>query len=289
MDLISDWYNELIKQMKKLNLKFDESKNRSTLIIEYINFLRKRDLGKKWSICKSKEFYCPPKYMKAIEDIEAILENGGDILPYLSTRIDNLSFQDGLFNDWGVLHLHLGDKPHPKKQGFISRTGPLLFLYKDDGVAYFLDVFTHNDWTNKKVLQIIQNNWPELLDKYRLSEATGVTSNYSENEYSELRKAGAFVFIELKDKNGNPTVIAPPHLGIASSGHANIDVRQHDYEYEIIKEKENIIRQNIASIKEVIQSNGMEIPEKLQIHLIIQENGKLLVREKNTGLEIQFV
>lgn len=286
IDLISDWYNELIKQMKKLNLKFDETKNKSTLIIEYINFLRKRDSGKKWKICKSKEFYCPPKYRKALKDIENILERGGDIYPYLSTSIDNLNYQDGLFNDWGVIHLHLGDNPHLTKQGFISRTGPLLFLYKDNGVAYFLDIFNHSDWTNKKVLQIIQNNWPEVLDKYRYQGATVITSNYSEKEHDEFRKAGVIVFMELKDINGKPTVIAPSHLGIASSGHANIDVRQHDYVYERIKKMENIIRENIELIKEKMQSNSMIIPKKLHIKFTIEENGKLLISEKNTGFVI---
>lgn len=69
IDLITDWYNELIKQMKNLKLNFDEKQSKSILIIEYFNFLRKRDSGRKWKICKSKEFYCPSEYEVPLKNI----------------------------------------------------------------------------------------------------------------------------------------------------------------------------------------------------------------------------
>lgn len=55
--------------------------------------------------------------------------------PYLSTRINDPDYADLMFYDWGVFHFHLGTKPHPKHNGFIKRTGELLFAITEQSTA----------------------------------------------------------------------------------------------------------------------------------------------------------
>ncbi len=93
-----------------------------------------------------------------LNQLVGILEKGQDISPYLSKQVDNISAIDGMFNDWGVLHLHLGDQPNPKDGRYIARTGPLLFLYLMQDNAYLINIYQHGDWTDKSILQTVQDN-----------------------------------------------------------------------------------------------------------------------------------
>lgn len=289
MDFVSDWEENVLKDIQELDLTFNKKEERTRTIISYLNFQRKRSKGKKWRVYKSAEFHCPALYLQVLEEIEHLLESGGDIFPYLSTAVSNISYKDMLFNDWGILHLHLGDKPYKKDSRFVNRTGPLLFLLKKNGGAYFIKIYKHKPepWANKELLQIIQLNWPELLDDYRLSEATSVSPELSARELFEARKAGSFVFVELEDRKGKSTVIAPPFLGIASSGHSNIDVRNYDSIFNFIKSLERWIKKNMPLIKVEMTKRKIIIPEDFRFKLIVGE-GPVHTIEKNTGFKVTF-
>ena len=77
------------------------------------------------TVHKASNFSCPSQFRSAVAAIERIIENGENILPHLSKRILNLTYNDALLNDWGIQHLHLGSTI--EFDGFVARTGPLLY------------------------------------------------------------------------------------------------------------------------------------------------------------------
>ena len=81
----------------------------------------------------SKELFKNKEYQKFKYVINQIIEKaktGNNLNMYLSKSIkDNIIKPDKMLNDWGVVHLHLGDK---EKNGYINRTKELLFIYRDN-------------------------------------------------------------------------------------------------------------------------------------------------------------
>jgi len=67
------------------------------------------------------------RFKKGIESLLADAEKGAPLRPYLSTMVNGIPKVDGLLNDWLVHHFHLG-APALQPNGFVQRTGPLLFV-----------------------------------------------------------------------------------------------------------------------------------------------------------------
>jgi hypothetical protein len=119
-------------------------------------------------------------------------ESGQDLKPHLSTLIDDPDYPDLMFYDWGIFHFHLGTNPHPKRQGFVERTGDLLFAIAHSQTArmYLIDIHPHEGgFTNQDLLRILEENWPEILDPYT-TRGVGLPYNASDEDIDSLRKAG---------------------------------------------------------------------------------------------------
>lgn len=83
------------------------------------------------------------------------LQNSEKITPYLSRKINDKEYNDMLFNDWGIYHLHLGTSF--ESDGFVKRTKNVLFLTKNRNEIYLIDVLPHGNgnlpWTKKVCLK----------------------------------------------------------------------------------------------------------------------------------------
>ncbi len=286
MDFVKDWQEEILKYIKKEEIQIPNDIRTDSLIIKYFTYLRKKGTGQPYHIHKSKEFKCPSELKYGLNQIIYILEYGGDISPYLSKQVDELE-NDGMFNDWGVLHLHLG-KEMEKNNKYVKRTGPLLFVYFKENNAYLINIYKHGDWTKKEVLQIMYDNWPELIEPFIMKEVQGLSSPLTEKDHQKLRNSGGCTLIELKDdQQENNIVIVPPGWGIATSGDSIIDVRNYDYEVNKIYGLEKLVRENIVSIKEFIKSYNIDIPETFTFKLL-KKKDKWVIKEVNTKLVFEF-
>ena len=67
-----------------------------------------------------------PDQARALSSIEHKLRKGESVVPSLSRKIRDLSYNDLLFDDWGIHHFHLGT--NIEGDGFVNRTGPLLYI-----------------------------------------------------------------------------------------------------------------------------------------------------------------
>ncbi len=91
-------------------------------------------------------------------------EVGENVNPHLSKAIKNAgdrNYHDALLNDWGIHHLHLG----VETGSFIARTGPLLFAMVRDEAVYMIAVKKHGAWADRDLVEVVHQNWPELLPR----------------------------------------------------------------------------------------------------------------------------
>lgn len=164
------------------------------LLRAYFGVCRRLVFPQPRQILKSKSFSCCPKYHDGLAQIEQIVREGGDLTPYLSKKIRDLEYNDGMLNDWGIHHLHLGERV--KQDGFVCRTRPLLHCRFEEGYAYFIDVLPHGSWTKQKLIQTMHENWPDMMAQYLASGVSG--DKLTDEQISILRKKHLNYCVEVE-------------------------------------------------------------------------------------------
>lgn len=124
-----------------------------------------------------------------IEDTEAGLTLG----PYFSKRWMNLESHDILFNEWHVRHMHLGGRT-VDPDGFVKRTGPVLFVYITPDKLYMIDIMKHGKghpttFAKRRIVQILHDNWPELIVHAKAEGCSNFTPNDDESRRILSRRA----------------------------------------------------------------------------------------------------
>lgn len=155
------------------------------------------------------------KHREEILQLKQMLEEGSNINPHQTKNLFNFHVHDDLLYDWGIYHFHLSFE---KGAGyFTKRTGEVLFVYITKERAYLLDVLKHpphDIFANKILLEIIDNNWEDILAE--ANGIVGLSHNPSQQERYQLRKHN--VNTGITEVNGK--FMFAPGLGQTTSGHS---------------------------------------------------------------------
>jgi hypothetical protein len=217
----------------------------------------------------------------AIAKIAAELRAGSDVTPWLHDAIRKRPGDpkaDLMFNDWQILHFHLGNFfTQPNK---VQRSGDLLFAHVTADRATLLDVQPHGAWAMRALLGILLRESPADMTRWELKGVVGLERNLTDAEILTLRSAGVACQFEL-----NGRFFMSPGGGVTSAGTAG------RFTHALIQ-----IRRTVASAVSDIQQNKMPdgllralsstlaLPVKLGIKY--QKDGRLVLIEKNRNLTI---
>lgn len=139
------------------------------------------------------------KYEKEIAHLKHKFENGEDVMPFTSKRKKSASWNsnpsnDYLLNDWNIHHFHLNTQLD--KDNKVKRSKDLLFCFIDENNnnnVYFLNIYPHSNedksdnWSNKDLLEIMNNNWGDVLEPYRMEIIPD--TNLNSKEIGLMRKS----------------------------------------------------------------------------------------------------
>lgn len=258
MNLEKDFQDIVIKYGEEKGLVFSYN-DRTRAVIKILNFYRKIGIGNKKAISYARNIKIPKEYKKRVKSILKYLSKGGDITPYLSIQCINLDHQqDLMFNDWNILHIHLGKKPHINNPRFIERTGELLFLLYTVNEIRILGLYHHNPppWSRQELMQKIYDNWPEMLSV--LHEAQ-LEVKFNDYQRGELRKSHLNVIDEVYDKKMHkPICVMPKTMGIACSGESVVDIRTYNKVCKKLRDiEETILKENLLSMAKLYESDGV--------------------------------
>lgn len=153
---------------------------------KYFNVVHRRIDVKPRAVLFSNDFQCSPDRQPGLDEIQRKSGCGEDLRPHQSTRLDKLKFEDALFNDWGIHHLHLNTVVEPN--GVIERSGPVLFVRVTDDALYCIAVAEHGTWSRQDMLEILHRSWPESIADFRLR---GIApENVTDEQIETLRSKG---------------------------------------------------------------------------------------------------
>ncbi|MBD3215725.1 MAG: hypothetical protein GF311_24145, partial [Candidatus Lokiarchaeota archaeon] len=146
---------QYLKALEKLSpdldyySQFKDESDPKKLCLIYYNLVNRLVELRPREVYMSTLFYCPKRFKKSLNNLIEKIENGEDINPYLSRGIQWVigisrrknRQRDALLDRWGIKHIHLGTVL--RTDGFIERTGPILFVKFDENNAYFLLIKRH--------------------------------------------------------------------------------------------------------------------------------------------------
>ena len=215
MDLFKDVANALRGQLMELGYDVSHVQGDDHGILMLYSKVQRYSIEQRpRSIRKSAYFECPTQYVLGLQRLEQAIQAGDNLTPYRSRSVESTTKLDGLLDYWRIYHFHLGVKL--EKDGFVERTDGLLFCLFDIENAYLLKVGNHYpfQWTEKELVQIIHQNWPELLESFRVKGITKLANELSDGDLRELRSANGLTFLNMADG----TIYIEPGIGRTTGG-----------------------------------------------------------------------
>ncbi len=204
----------------------------------------------KRQVLRALGFTCPIHVQNGLTALDAAFATGAAIWPWQSKFVDRPKCEDGLYNDYRVVHFHLGSGF--ETNGYINRTDELLFAVVSPSAVYEIGIFRHGDWYELDVLDIIDANWPETLDHVTIPALD--VSNYPRTREEVKAKRNANVVSIIRLRSGR--IIAPPGGGVATDGTSIEAVRSA---ISLAKDLQKWERTICANIKEqVLQGNMVD-------------------------------
>lgn len=281
IDLYKDWLEIIKEDLLESGYNIDNHDNDKIAILYYS--LQKRMISQKpRTINKHENFVCPSELLNGLSLIEDKIKNGDDLKPHQSKKLKKFDDKDGLLYDWGIYHFHLGTEMD--SDGFIKRTGPLLYAMIKDENAYFIGVFNHGAWTMQEMLKIIHDNWPSAIIQYKLEGVTQLEKNFDDNEIKHLRGANINTILEIAPS----AFYMGPGGGIAGSGDsADAVLRYQNMRRQFVNIEKNLRENPDVYLNQFFKNLDFSRVDLMDFELV-RKNDIYYVLEKNYGFSLRL-
>ena len=206
----------------------------------------------------------------AVFRLRQLLVEGANVNAFLSKNGRRATGWDGLLWHYGMHHFHLGGETD--KDGFVKRSGHLLFAIVAPLDAYFVDVRPHPppsgvEWVRQELLRIVHSNWPKLIEANVLQGVHG--SELTDGEMHALRRKNVNYAMDIDGK-----AIAPLLGGMAGDGSSVLCtflaiwlVRELRYHEEVLRSEE--VRHAVA---QDMRARGVDVGPTLEFELVFLED-----------------
>jgi hypothetical protein len=203
----------------------------------------------------------------------------------LSRSILKPQFNDGLRDDWGIHHLHVGETLDG--DGFVVRDGPLLYVVARPDAMYFVDLLGHGiaSFANDALLQIVHDNWADLIAPFRApSTIVGLLSPALTPEDRTKARKRLVVPIQLADG----TIYFPPGGGASTAGLSPQVVSAADHLRDKARAADEWVRSNAEAIRDRIFEATQQRLDELRLQLILREPLSVLETQAKVLMPLPF-
>ncbi len=298
VDFKNDLKSMINADLSRAGIAVDPTLNLDDLLMGYWNILRRTIAIKSRQVRVSTELSSKiaagTVCNQSFQNFKHKIEQGQNLNRHLSDRVkdfdNNGRENDHLLNEWAIYHFHLGLVNHHRDPFFIERTSELLYTILGQDSIYCIDVGNHGNFSDVELLNIVDNNWPELLNYLPCEVANPITNS----QRDELRRG-------LKQKNGpriggninsfvtlsNGKTCQGKGGGFATSGVSIDAVRRTDRDIEKLEVAESNLQRQWQELKEIFRQAGLNDVDDLDLKLICHNND-LYIFEQNTQMGFQL-
>ncbi|MEE9339612.1 MAG: hypothetical protein V3U87_16175 [Methylococcaceae bacterium] len=266
MKLKANFYNdwvEILGDILSQNWGYDISEiPKDEIPLVYFNAEQRRVTVRPRKIQYSNSFTCLDELKKGWGILKRKIEIGQDITPHLSKSVLRSTRKDPLLIDWGVHHFHLGKK---LEGSFTKRTGPLLFALVKNNIFYAIGMFSHGKWADESIVEIIHENWPEIILQYKTQDGMTLLHEAKPKERLMLRKNQINSFFKCSDG----TIYAPIGGGSVASGYNIKSTKRMIQQKKYLNHLQDTLENELQNIKGDLEKQGYCAKDELEAKLEI--------------------
>ena len=225
----------------------------------------------------------------AVFRLRQLLVDGDNVNGFLTRTIRRAAGLDGLLWHYGMHHFHLGRETD--KDGFVERSGYLLFAIVAPLDAYFVDVRRHParrgiGWVSQDLPRIVHSNWPKLIEKSVLNGVSGV--DLTDEQMQELRRKNCSYAMNIDGR-----VIAPLLYGTAGDGSSMLCTMRASRLMNKLRYYAEVLRNEEArnAVVQDMRARGIDVGSTLECELALLEDLTLTfaIVDKKTKSPIEMV
>lgn len=226
-------------------------------------------------VLEPQNFTIPSNYSTAYQAIVSDITDGKPLKKYQSRNLKKLDYDDDMLSHWNIQHFHLGEVL--ESDGFMKRSGDLLFIHFTKSKAHIVGIFSHGDWCDLDIIEILHKNWPSQLNEYKTENTSQVLS---EAEIKTLRKRNINSTITVQDG----TEYISPGIGVTSNG---VSISATMNSQRVIAMFENAFQAIKDNISHILSSD----PEKRETEIatigmeIDDASKNIIYKIKETGFK----
>lgn len=264
-DFKKDWHEQLLEQMRfAWGDQVDQIKQ-DEIPFRFFDSIRRAIQAKPRKIKISDRFAYPAKYEAGWLNLQRKIKLGESLRPHLSKDHLSLRNSDGLLDDWGVHHFHLGLLPHSKCPDLVERTPPVVFAFVTDDTFYAINTFEHEGWTNTEIVETLHQNWPEAISRYVIHGIPSEPLTDMQRKTLRRKRAGCFITVE------DGTVYAPIGGPISAAGMAVEAVIRTDICHRAIEAFQVNVESSAEQIVAQLRLHGLIVPGDLRAQYVTHE------------------
>jgi len=250
VDFKSDWMAYLrTTGLPVCGLKYKDNRSQEDNTMRFLNAYNRRiPAVRPRTIHESRELTIPSQFRQDYEALATLIKTGGDLRPYLSRHIvkrRHPDWNDPLLNSWGIQHLHFR----------VEGTGQILFCVITESDVFLIQTLPHGEdakesWVNTELIQILHDNWPEIISRAKHSGLMPETFPASKRQ--SLRSYNANFPVSVTDG----TVYLPPAGGTTASGDSVVDIDNCRKIFHELKFWQDTVILNVLAIR-----NALNFPD----------------------------
>jgi hypothetical protein len=255
LDFFADWIEILCDALRALG--YDVPADDADVERGYFNFLKRRVPQVPRTVHVARELVCPSEHDAGYRALMRKVRDGNDVRANLSTRLTNLDFNDGLLNDWGIHHVHLGTTVDAR--GFVNRTGPLLFARFTVADAFFIAIGPHGAFADLQLVEILERNWPEQVPMLPgIASRSG--TNPTSAEIAQARRDGVVALVNIGGR-----VVFPMGGGVTTARVGADVVSMMDRARTAIRGFEDDLAARAGDLSAELTAAGVSQPVRLRL------------------------
>lgn len=217
LNAINNWAKD---QLILKSVNFNNS-GKIPFFVQYLNYLSKLIRSKPRRVNKARNFEITPENDDGFMELVNAFESGLDINPYLSKGVLDAKKVDGMLDNFGIKHFHLGNVTNDK---FSSRTGEIALAIVTDDEVFFVTSKQHGKgygdiWYEKDVVEIVHKERPDLIEHCKVSLFSEISNPVSKtSDIKTFRNNNINTPITLDDG----TSYMPFNLGQSLAGFSTL-------------------------------------------------------------------